>query len=374
MHEVFDGSNLRLARIFHGYALDDVAQAVGKSRQYIHKLESGTTEPTDSLVQDLADALSVRSGFFFERNTSPISEEHVHFRKLVSTRATVKQVAIAKADMLRMAIDVVEEWVDLPKVNFREANNIASDDDIERIAEKCRADWGLGKGPISNMTRVAEHAGAVVTTFSGVSPQVDALSVRLRRPIIVRNEAKQSNCRMRFDIGHEMGHFILHVGQTTGDRISERQANRFASAFLLPQSMMRKHFPLPRRGRLDWNGLSEFKLTWKASKAAILYRAHQLDLIDEAQYRTGFITLKRTGEAIREREDHLVPDEAPDLIYSSLKILRDEAGIGMKDLAKNMNVSEPLLRTILNIRAAPESTARGNVIPFPKKESANIQQ
>jgi Zn-dependent peptidase ImmA (M78 family)/transcriptional regulator with XRE-family HTH domain len=365
MPENFDGGNVRLARLFHGFSLDDVAQRVGKTRQFIHKIESGQAIPGGDLADHLADALQVSAGFFHVAHAAPIAEESVHFRKLVSTKSMVKQIAVAKAEMLRRVVDVLDDLLELPPVNFRELPDAATASDIERAAETARSEWELGSGPIANMTRLAEHAGAVVTTFAGVSPQVDALSVPLKRPIIVRNEAKESACRMRFDIGHEIGHLVLHVGRTTGDRVSEQQANRYASALLLPRTMMAKFFPRPRHGRLDWAGLSEFKLTWKASKAAVLYRAHQLGLIDENQYRTGFITLKRTGEAVHEREDSQIPQEQPELMQSSLHILQEQAGMSLHALAERLCVSDKLLQTLLQLPEPPAAESE-NVVPRPR--------
>jgi len=365
MSDTFDGGNVRLARLVHGFSLDDVAQRVGKTRQFIHKIESGQAIPSGDLADHLADALQVSAEFFHIAHTAPIVEESVHFRKLVSTKSTVKQIAVAKAEMLRRVVDVLDDLLDLPPVNFRESPDASTASEIERAAEIARSEWGLGSGPIANMTRLAEHAGAVITTFAGVSSQVDALSVPLKRPIIVRNEAKESACRMRFDIAHEIGHLVLHVGRTTGDRVSEQQANRYAGALLLPRIMMGKFFPRPRHGRLDWAGLSDFKLTWKVSKAAVLYRAHQLGLIDENQYRTGFITLKRTGEAVHEREDSQIPQEPPELVQSSLHILQKQAGMSLQALAERLRISDKLLQNLLQLPESPAPEAE-NIVPPPQ--------
>ena len=57
--------------------------------------------------------------------------------------------------------------------------------------------------------------------------------------------------------------------------------------------MMRTHFPTWfRAGRYDWDKLSEFKQTWKVSKAAILYRAKSLGLLTQEQYTSGVVTLR----------------------------------------------------------------------------------
>jgi hypothetical protein len=111
--------------------------------------------------------------------------------------------------------------------------------------------------------------------------------------------------------------------------------------------MMAKFFPRTKSGRLDWRGLAEFKLHWKISKAAALYRAQQLGLIDESQFRTGVITLKRTGEAIVEAEDHLVQQEAPELIDRSLELLRLKRGLFAKDVASSLRLHVEFLDKLL---------------------------
>lgn len=342
----FSGAALRLARVFHALALEDVADRVGKTRQYIHKLETGQSVPTALLVDELANVLGVEPTFF-EMATNSIADEHVHFRKLFTTRAAVKHVAMAKVEVLSRLVAYLDQELKLPAVRIPTVADANSPADIERAAETCRNEWGLGLGPISNMTRLAESVGAVVTTFASVSREVDALSVITHRPLIVRNEAKESACRQRFDVGHELGHCALHQGRVTGDRTTESEANRFASALLIPRSMMAKLFPRPRGYRLDWRGISEFKLTWKVSKSAILYRARQLNLIDENQYRTGVITLKRTGEAITESEDHQISAEKPELLQTSFAVLREKKGRSVRDVATALNVRLEFLREFI---------------------------
>lgn len=69
---------------------------------------------------------------------------------------------------------------------------------------------------------MVENQGAIVTTFDGVSDKVDALSINRKYPIIIRNTAKESVCRMRFDIAHECGHLIMHDGIETGCKNRKR--------------------------------------------------------------------------------------------------------------------------------------------------------
>ncbi|UYO93932.1 helix-turn-helix domain-containing protein [Pollutimonas sp. M17] len=353
MNLVFDGASLRLARVFSGLALDEVASRVGKTRQYLHKLETGQGTPTAQLAQDLADALQVEVGFFAPK-ARHLHEEQFHFRKLLTTKATIRQVAIARGEMVDILIKYLDQELHLPEINIPNIPQPRTYEDLERTAEYCRKEWELGLGPIDNMTRLAENLGTVVTTFNGISKEIDALSVSVERPFIVRNIAKESACRHRFDIAHELGHLVMHEGLVTGDRVTESQANRFASALLMPRSMMAKLFPRPNGTRLDWKGMKEFKLTWKVSKAAILFRARQLELITEGQYKTGVITLRKYGESNGEKDDYLIPHEPPETMAKALLVLATKKGIHSDDIAKALHIKPALLYELTGVDNAPQ--------------------
>lgn len=96
MEESFNGAALRLARMFNGLSLDETAILVGKSRQYIHKLEVGSSVPTVEVAEALARGLKVLPTFFRTGAPLGIGDEQVHFRKLMTTRTGVRQVALAK--------------------------------------------------------------------------------------------------------------------------------------------------------------------------------------------------------------------------------------------------------------------------------------
>ena len=125
-------------------------------------------------------------------------------------------------------MEVIEkEGVIFPKIDLPDLSNqnfnINNPSDIERIAEYCRKYWDLGQGAISNMTKLCESKGIFVLSYDnhGDNSDIDALSVALRRPIIVRSSIKKNPCRLRFDLAHELGHLLLHEGIVTGCRETE---------------------------------------------------------------------------------------------------------------------------------------------------------
>jgi len=344
----FNGAQLRLARHYWGTTLQELADVIGKTRQFVSQLETGKAKPeiTDPVIAPLAEALKVEPRFFYRASVRQIAEEQAHFRKLATTKASTRQTVLARGSVFDEIVEYIDKRVRLPDVDFPDHSGAESNEAIERAAEQVRAHWALGLGPIAHMVRVVERAGAVVAFFQEASTEVDALSITSRRPVIVRNDAKRSPFRQRFDIAHELGHLVLHEGHVTGDRKTESEANRFASAFLLPRSTFLKAFPM-RGTRLDWSGIRELKLRFQVSKAAILYRAKSLDLIDDVQYRSAVITLKNRGEGIEEAEDALVEKEDGEIVEQALQILKNAHGIGPAKLARDLDVKPEFLRRIL---------------------------
>ena len=212
------------------------------------------------------------------------------------------------------------------------------------------------------MTRIAENAGAVVMQVGGLPSEIDAVSFATKRPVIALNAEGKSACRQRFGVAHEIGHLGLHMGVLTGDRFTESQANRFASALLMPRATFAAEFRHVLRGtRLNWSEMSASKRRWGVSKAALLYRGHQLGLLDEAQVRSGYINLNRHGEAIVESEDLSMPVEQPEIVNESLRVLRDHFGVPQSAVARELRVQPILLEGLL--RQETPAT-RGTVVPL----------
>lgn len=346
---MFKGSELRLARIFNNLTLEELAEKVGKTKQYIQKLETNNDKPTETLEESLADALYVLPSFFYSNFENQVYDEICHFRKARATKISTKQSVIARGEFFQRLKNYFEQHLSLPKVNFP-YKEFLPNTDIELEAELFRKSLDLGNAPIDNMCLLAENSGVIIAEFNMDSKDVDALSVDVTRPFIIRNDAKKSICRFRFDNAHEMGHLILHQGIMTGDRVTEKQANHFASALLLPRAMMFNHFPRPKGVRLNWKEISEFKLWTKVSKAAILYRANQLELISPTQYKSAWMRLNRSGEAIVENEDHLIPQESPELLKTMFKVLADKKHIYAEDIAKELHIRVNFLENLIGFK------------------------
>ena len=359
MSSAFIGSNVRLARLFHDLSLTDLGEKVGVSKQFLSRIETGAEAASAHLEAMLAEELQVLPEFFRLVDLNPIADEQCHFRRQLTTKVALRQVARARGEMLKRLVGVLDEHVELPQYLVREAD-AESAEAIERAAEVFRSLFGLGLGPLSNVTRIAENAGAVVVRVRGLAPEIDAISFATRRPLIALNGDGRSTCRERFGVAHELGHFSLHIGILTGDKLTETQANRFASSLLMPRSTFAAECRLALRGtRLNWAGLSELKMRWGVSKAAIIFRARQLGVFTDDQARAGYIGLNRHGEALKETEDHLIASEEPEVVAESLKVMKEHFGVPQAAVAREMRVQPRLLQALLEF---PSGERTDNVV------------
>jgi len=341
----FHGDKLRLARLLSSLSLDELGGQVAASRQYLHQLETGAKEPTPEMTAALAAVLRVSERFFETPALNPVREDDCHFRKLFTAPRTVMAQAAARGTLVEMLVTALEKRLKLPKIDFPDLGKPESLDEVESIAEAAREHWRLGlDGPITNMTRVLENAGAVVVQFVDISDRIDALSIARRRPIIVRSDAKAAAVLLRFDLAHECGHLVMHQGIVTGDHKTEEQAHRFASAFLLPRRAFAREFPRSRA--LQWTSLYALKLRWKVSVRAIVRRAFDLGLIDAAQYRTANVHLTKTGQAKAERHDDAIAPEGAELLDAGLTALATRQPAALGDIMNELGLTPALFSAI----------------------------
>lgn len=310
------------ARLFWGLSLQEVGDKLEVSKQYIQQIENGKKIPNKLFIDALAEVLNVSSNFFEKPIINMTMESQCHFRKAKTTPVSIKERALQQSSLFEDLIDFIDDELSLPIVNFVE-NSPIDNESIEQSAENCRKNWGIDLDtPIKNLAFHIEKSGAVITNFSDISDKIDAFSINKKRPIIIRNPSKDTACRFRFDLAHECGHLILHNGITTGDVETESQANRFASALLLPRGAFLKEFRLSLCSyRINWQELIRLKSKWKVSLGAIIRRGYELGLIDATKYRSACIYLNNRGYTKKEPLDDSIPLEQPIVLNKSLKML-----------------------------------------------------
>lgn len=343
----FHPAALVAARMLRGSTQIDLAVQAGLSRQQLNKLErGGVRTPTAGTVHRLAVALSVPASYLGTAPGELPPVEALHFRSKARKTARIRDEMRVRGEHFRRLVEHLERFVRPKAVNIPTCT-ASTTDEIEAAADACRTAWGIrSDNPISNVTRWMENAGAFVGLVRVDLDSVEAFSWWAHRPLVIAKRNSDSPSRRRFSLAHELGHLVLHRGVPTGDAHLEHQANRFASAFLLPERAFRAEFP--RRNRIDWDGLISMKKRWGVSIQAILHRANDLGEITPSMYRSAYIYISKLGWRRREPAE---PDtfETPELVRNIVEKLR-EHGRNEHALAQDLGFDVELLEDTAGVR------------------------
>ena len=265
---------------------------------------------------------------------------------MAATTKTSRNKAHRKGDWLSDVVEFVEEYVELPEPQFAalqehtELHQI-SDDEIDDIAARVRQSWKLPPGPIANIVSLLEHKGAVVTRGPLGHESMDGLSFinDNGRLFIMIGTDKGSPVRWRWDVAHELGHVVLHSDIAPSKlkpedyALMEKQAHRFAGAFLMPAVAFHEDF---FAANLDT--LKVMKLKWKVSISAIILRAKQLKLISEETERRLWINMSRRGWRKIEPYDDSMDVEEPRLLRLAIELILRETGMTSAALVQTIDV------------------------------------
>jgi Zn-dependent peptidase ImmA (M78 family)/transcriptional regulator with XRE-family HTH domain len=355
----FSPASLTIAREYRGVRKNELAAKLEITPSAITQFEGGTVRPNAATLARAAVVLGFPLAFFANGSRwSPVPTDQCHFRSLRSATQQDRRRMLATAALLRGLVEYIDDHVNLPHEDLtRISRDVHDDDEIEGLAADARAAWQLGTGPIPTLLTLLESRGIVVFRVPSDCDKVDAFSFWNKgRPFIFLNSDKGSSSRSRFDAAHELGHLLMHVDCVPGDGVQELQAHRFASAFLMPRSAIRRELP----SRLNWPHLFELKRRWGVSLAALLRRGYDLEIYSDSTYRRAntYLSMKgwRSGEPAEPAQ------EAPELIRDSISALF-HAGVTAVEIANALGVSTSILNELVTTTDANEQSSLffGNV-------------
>lgn len=366
----FDAKRLTLARWSVGMTKRDLADRVDVSAASVSQYEAENTRPPQGVVSRIALALGVPVAYFYSDpgRRRPRLEARSFFRSLRSTRQWQRDQADAIAEHLYDLVGFLELKLRLPPVvipSIPVSVDAPSRRAIETAAQEVRASWALPDGPVSNVVRLLEAHGAVLARLPELAQAVDAFSRWFeRRPIVLLSSQKQDKGRSRFDAAHELGHLVIHYEPEPGNRALERQAHAFAAAFLMPAEQIVTSLPRRLTRPEDWETLFDARARWGVSAAALLYRSQELEVLSNSAFRRAMTFLSKRGLRCHDGEVLGAPEQ-PKLIHDAVEKLQDDFGLGVKDLADALRLSEKQMNDILGQRAtattpraAPEGSGR----------------
>jgi len=283
----FNSSRLTLARKRRSLSGKDLANLTGLTAVHISRIEKDKADNLDqSTIDVLSKALGFPPEFFFGNDIDTPSKDDASFRSLTAMTARERDAALSASSFAYLISDWVSDRFNLPEIDLI---NLSYEREPDAAAKILRCHWGLGEQPISNVIKLLESKGIRVFSLSENTKNVDAFSCwRNGIPYIFLNTYKTSE-RSRFDALHELGHLVLHRHGKAQGREAEREANKFASFFLIPSIDLMARVPFVT----SLQQLVKAKKRWGVSVSALAYRLHKTDVITDWQYRTFCIQINK---------------------------------------------------------------------------------
>lgn len=276
---MFNPQRLSLARKRRKHTKKSLAEAVGVTPLTLTRLEAGENQPEEETIKKLSSALNFPMQFFFGDDIEGINCEGVSFRKLSTLTIKDRDASLASGEFGVMFTDWVTNRFNLPELDIPD---LSADYTAEGAALALREYWGLGQSPINDVIKLLESKGVRILSLKEDIKAVDAFSFwRNKTPYIFLNSFKTVE-RSRFDAAHELGHLVMHVGgRLDHGKAIEREADTFASCFLMPEGDVRSE--IVRNPTIEY--LVEKKVRWKVSLASLCYRLNKLGILSDWQYR-----------------------------------------------------------------------------------------
>lgn len=293
---------IKEAREASGYTLDGFAEALGKSRQALAQFETGQTSPSGETLSSIIALTGQPLSFFVSSPSRPGNVGTIFWRSLKRMEQKHRKRIARRLQWAGDIATLADEFIELPGADIPHWEfdpETADEHEIEEAAEFLRDYWGLGIGPILNLANLLESKGIIIVRESVECPDMDGVSCWINgRPFILLSAEVTSGPRDIFNLAHELGHLFLHALVEVTDKnlaIIEKQANRFASAFLMPSEAFAKEV---FGTSLDF--FKTLKKRWGVAIAAMAYRCKDLNIITDNQL--SYIFRQLNAQKIRKVE------------------------------------------------------------------------
>lgn len=367
---IFNPKRLREARLVRGMTIKELADTIGVSKQAISQFELGEHMPKQETMMALINTLGFPKSYFYK----DYKEQYVgntFFRANATATKKSKEMQFNKSLLAGYIYSYLSDLIEFPDLNLPEISKLNTDwndtNAIEELASKVREHWGISDNPIANIVHLLERNGIMVFSVDTDSQKVDAFCQhRTGRPFVFLGNDKQSAFRRQFDGGHELGHILMHEDIDNQDTLSkeeikamENQANRFASALLLPAKAFAK--TVTSTSLLHF---IELKKYWQVSIGAMIYRSYQLSIIDESRFTSLQKQMSMKKMRTKEPLDDVFPLQEPVVLKKSVLMLLEHDVKNKLQLIQEIGVPQEYIEMLCNLSKGtlnynePEPTIR----------------
>lgn len=372
----FQGKRLTQARKVRTMTQKALAQLIGKTSQTVSQYESGAITPPAEVVEQLSKVLQVPIELLYRPWQEHGSANPVFYRSMSAATKKARDAAESKLEWIDDCVSYFEKALDLPEyapfdINVPDDPLLITADMIDDAAAAVRSAWAVPAGPIDNMVGLLERHGIFVFMMPLGADTLDALSVdwNEKHPYVIIGTDQGNACRWRFDCAHELGHLVLHrhidktaLATSAICKLIEKQAHRFASAFLMPEQEF-----VESLYTVSLEGYRELKPYWKVSIAAMVRRTRDLGIISEEGYRNLYISISRRKWRKVEPFDEEMAPERPALAKKCLDVISGSMMGSEDEFMKMTALPDDFMMTLFGGYRRVPRARQGQVIHLPMK-------
>lgn len=336
-----------LAREARGLSQERLARELGISQGRLSKIEAGLLPVPAEILEGISARLDFPKSFFAQRGSMyGVGVAEIFHRKRADAPKRLLSKIYAQIEVRIRQLGALLRGVDLP-VAVRRFDIDEYGGNAQEVAQLARATWGVARGPISDLTRLAEDVGIVIVPMDFETNKIDAISrwIPSLPPMVFVNERSPKD-RYRFSLAHEIGHLLMHEYPSPE---MEQQANEFAAEFLCPEHDIRADLV-----GLTLDRLPQLKLYWGVSMSALIHRAQDIGAITANQARYLWTKMAKAGYTKQEPIELDLRGEAPQLLYEMVAVYQESLGFSLDDIRSLLHVNNAdLVRSYLPATGRP---------------------
>lgn len=338
--KVIFGKRLKSAREMNGLSMANLVEKMEDivSKQAISKYEAGKMLPDSTVLIKLAEILGVKVDYFFRPFT--VSLSGIEFRK------KAKMTEKSRKSVEQQVMDHVERYFEIEEIagiernasSLRREEIIRSREDVIKLVQEIRKDWGLGKDGITDVISLLENKGIKVIEFDAPC-EFDGLSGTAGEDIvIVLNSNIQPTERKRFTALHELGHLIMNFDESVDEKAEEKLCHAFASEFLIPSEVFKDIIGDISKSTLNMVAFAEIQHNFGISIDALIKKADDEGMITGNRYKNYHIR-KNTNPSFKQYvEKSRIENEQPHRFISLVYDAYSRSLISVSKAAALLNI------------------------------------
>lgn len=342
------GTNLKNLREKLGFSTREVAQRLTfhghhVSHTTISNFERGKSIPDEALIEAFANTYKVP----IENILKPKQEfEGVHYRALKEVSKTSKRQYELTALGLASTYLEIEKLINEEPLSKQKITPDLDTSSGKSASNSLREYLNISNKnvdlPIPSMIGALEAFGIYVIGLE-TNERIDGFAANLGSLKFIILNTNLSSDRIRLNAAHELGHHIFNdcsLSEETSEKELESRAFEFGSHFIIPDRTIKEAF----KG-MSMVRLVSYKEKYGISIAAMVYRAKQLNLIDDTTYTYIWKQFSKLGW--RKKEPGNVKTDIPNRFETLIDIATQSKQMTLNEIARHTGSNKAYITTRL---------------------------